>query len=73
MVLLESNYIEPNTKYRHFELLNTLQETIHTKNLINENGLLIVFTCNHCPYAIALWNRLIMIMIKFYPLDLILL
>jgi peroxiredoxin len=23
------------------------------------NGLLVVFTCNHCPYAIAVWPRLI--------------
>ena len=34
-------------------------EKIYTKDIINKNGLLIVFTCNHCPYAIALWDRLI--------------
>jgi peroxiredoxin len=59
MVLLESNFIKPNTKYNHFELLNTFNETVQSKDLVNKNGLLVVFTCNHCPYAIALWNRLI--------------
>ena len=26
---------------------------------MGEKGLLILFTCNHCPYAIAVWKRLI--------------
>jgi len=26
---------------------------------MGEKGLLVVFTCNHCPYAIAVWSRLI--------------
>jgi len=26
---------------------------------IGENGLVVAFTCNHCPYAIAVWPRLV--------------
>ena len=26
---------------------------------VGENGLLVAFTCNHCPYAIAVWPRLV--------------
>ncbi len=26
---------------------------------MGENGLLVAFTCNHCPYALAVWPRLI--------------
>ncbi len=59
MVLTESSdYIE-NRKMSHFELFNTNGESINTETLIGKNGLLIIFTCNHCPYAKALWKRLI--------------
>ncbi len=27
--------------------------------LMGEKGLLVAFTCNHCPYALAVWPRLI--------------
>lgn len=26
---------------------------------VGEQGLLVAFTCNHCPYAIAVWPRLV--------------
>lgn len=29
------------------------------KSQMGEHGLLVAFTCNHCPYAIAVWPRLI--------------
>ena len=31
----------------------------YLRDLMGENGLLVAFTCNHCPYAIAVWPRLI--------------
>jgi len=31
----------------------------NSKELIGEKGLLIVFTCNHCPYAQAVWERVV--------------
>ena len=59
MVLLESNPVEPNKQYNHFSLNNPFNQSIQSIDAINKNGILIVFTCNHCPYAIALWNRII--------------
>jgi peroxiredoxin len=29
------------------------------KDCMGENGLVVAFTCNHCPYAIAVWPRLV--------------
>ncbi len=31
----------------------------HTAELMGKKGLIVVFTCNHCPYAKAIWPRLI--------------
>jgi len=29
------------------------------KEQVGEHGLVVAFTCNHCPYAIAVWPRLV--------------
>ena len=59
MVLLESTALELGMTMPRFEL-STPDGTAHTsESLIGNKGLLIVFTCNHCPYAIAIWERLI--------------
>ncbi|MDQ6954865.1 MAG: thioredoxin family protein [Mariprofundaceae bacterium] len=29
------------------------------KDCMGKNGLVVAFTCNHCPYAIAVWPRLV--------------
>lgn len=40
--------------------LNDAKGIAHSlKGQMGENGLLVAFTCNHCPYAIAVWPRLI--------------
>ncbi len=34
--------------------------TMHSSNdLVGSRGLLVIFTCNHCPYARAVWPRTI--------------
>lgn len=59
MVLLESLTLELGMKMPSFSL-NTPDGTPYTSEGLNgSKGLLIVFTCNHCPYAIAIWERLI--------------
>ena len=42
-----------------FELKSVSGELINTRNLSKKSALLIVVTCNHCPYALAYWNRII--------------
>ncbi|MDD4351548.1 MAG: thioredoxin family protein [Candidatus Gracilibacteria bacterium] len=42
-----------------FELVDTQGNLKKLADFQDKQGLLIVFTCNHCPYAIAAWPLLI--------------
>ena len=59
MVLLESIEISLGTKMPDFELKDSHGKIFKSDRLYAEKGLLVVFTCNHCPYANAVWPRLI--------------
>jgi peroxiredoxin len=59
MALLESIKIPLGTKIPEFELKDALGKSYKSAELFGDRGLLVVFTCNHCPYAIAVWPRLI--------------
>ena len=59
MVLLESVTIPLGTKMSAFELKDPMGKSYHSDEQYGERGLLVVFTCNHCPYAIAVWPRVI--------------
>lgn len=59
MVLLESIEISLGTEMPDFELKDSHGKIFKSDRLYAEKGLLVVFTCNHCPYANAVWPRLI--------------
>ncbi|MBI5415535.1 MAG: thioredoxin family protein [Candidatus Omnitrophica bacterium] len=59
MVLLESITIPLGTKMPSFKLRDPHGKTYASEKLYGDRGLLVVFTCNHCPYAIAVWPRVI--------------
>ncbi|MFQ5975476.1 MAG: thioredoxin family protein [Candidatus Hydrothermarchaeales archaeon] len=59
MVLLESLEIPLGTQMPDFELRDPYGEVFKSDSLYGKKGLLMVFTCNHCPYAKAVWPRLI--------------
>lgn len=59
MALLESIKIPLGTKIPSFELKDPNGKSYASDALFGERGLLVVFTCNHCPYAIAVWPRVI--------------
>jgi len=59
MALLESVKIPLGTSMPSFELKDALGKSYKSDGLFGERGLLVVFTCNHCPYAIAVWPRVI--------------
>jgi len=40
-------------------LPDSLGNTHALQDCMGENGLVVAFTCNHCPYAIAVWPRLL--------------
>lgn len=61
MSLLESLTLPLGTPMKSFRLPDT-KGVIHSSEKIFDSGvrgLLVVFTCNHCPYAVAVWPRLI--------------
>ena len=59
MALLESIKIPLGTTMPDFELKDAFGKSYKAASLFGERGLLVVFTCNHCPYAIAVWPRVI--------------
>lgn len=59
MALLESVVVPLGTKMPSFELKDPHGKSYAGRELYGPKGLLVVFTCNHCPYAIAVWPRLI--------------
>jgi peroxiredoxin len=59
MALLESIKIPLGTKMPAFELKDPAGKVYKSSELYGERGLLVVFTCNHCPYAQAVWPRVI--------------
>ena len=59
MALLESILIPLGTAMPEFQLKDPAGKLHKSDDLFGERGLLVAFTCNHCPYAIAVWPRLI--------------
>ncbi|MCA9402045.1 MAG: thioredoxin family protein [Candidatus Omnitrophica bacterium] len=61
MALMESIHIPLGTKMSAFELQDARGKIFNSRDLFGTKGLLLTFTCNHCPYAVAIWPRLIKI------------
>jgi len=59
VALLQSIIIPLGTKMPDFELNDPFGKSYPGKDLYGENGLLLGFFCNHCPYALAVWQRFI--------------
>ena len=59
MALLESILIPLGTKMPTFGLKDPSGKLHRSDELYAQRGLLVVVTCNHCPYAIAVWPRVI--------------
>lgn len=59
MALVESVEIPLGTRMPDFSLKDPDGRRHEGRELYGEKGLLVAFTCNHCPYAQAIWPRLI--------------
>ena len=59
MALVESLKIQLGTLMPKFELKDPFGRVYESDKLFGKKGLLVAFTCNHCPYAQAVWPRLI--------------
>lgn len=59
MALLESVKIPLGFPLPSFELMDPAGKVFRSADLPGERGLLVIFSCNHCPYAQAVWPRLV--------------
>ena len=59
MALLESIKVPLGSPIPSFELKDPAGKVYKSEGLFGERGLLVFFTCNHCPYAQAVWGRVI--------------
>ena len=46
-------------KMPEFRLKDTSESYVSSRDALGTQGLIVLFTCNHCPYAIALWRRIL--------------
>lgn len=59
MALVASIHVNPGRELPDMQLQTPDGEAVRLRDAAGENGLLVAFTCNHCPYALAVWPRLI--------------
>lgn len=59
MALVASIHVAPGWDMPDMNLKDLDGNPVSLKEQAGENGLLVAFTCNHCPYAIAVWPRLV--------------
>jgi len=59
MALVASIHVDLGWQLPDKQLKTVQGETVNLRDQMGEKGLLVAFTCNHCPYAIAVWPRLI--------------
>lgn len=51
-----------------FSLKNVDEQFVSLSNYPDAKGFIVIFTCNHCPYAVAYEDRIIAINAKYAPL-----
>lgn len=59
MALIQSKDIPLNSVMPAFELEDPQGKKYQSDEIYGPKGLLVCFTCNHCPYAVAIWPRLV--------------
>ena len=66
MALTLSNEFEIGTKAPNFTLLNTVDySTVSLKDCKGENGTVIMFICNHCPFVIHVNEELVKLAVDY--------
>lgn len=62
------NTYKIGSKVHNFRLLNIDSSIYSLDNFAKDKGIIVVFTCNHCPYAKAYVQRILDLDQKFKPL-----
>lgn len=65
MALLHSTQTPIGWQAPDFDLVGTDDQTYNLDHFLEHQGLLISFTCNHCPYAVASWPELVKLNQKY--------
>jgi len=65
MALVGSIHVVLGSSLPAFSLNDAQGKTFDSKALSGAKGLLVIVTCNHCPYAIAVWPRLVRLANEF--------
>jgi peroxiredoxin len=55
-------------KAMNFKLKNIDDKIVELKDYKNEKGVVVIFTCNHCPYSVAYEDRIIALDKKYKEL-----
>ena len=59
MALVASIHVDLGWELPDVVLADVHGQPVNLRDQMGEKGLLVAFTCNHCPYALAVWPRLI--------------
>ena len=59
MALLETPAVDTNFIAPDFALVNIDDTTVSLQDAMGENGLVVAFICNHCPYVKAIITRFV--------------
>lgn len=59
--------LKPGEKAIPFQLKSTSDQIISLDNFKNEKGIILIFTCNHCPFSIAYEDRIIALHQEYAP------
>ena len=59
MILTKTPICNFGEKVKDFSLPSTNNEVVKFSDIKGENGTLIMFICNHCPYVLAIIDDLI--------------
>ncbi|MDG5799967.1 thioredoxin family protein [Marinilabiliaceae bacterium ANBcel2] len=57
--------LQPGDKAPNFNLKNIDRQWVALEDYNNEKGVIVIFTCNHCPYAVLYEDRIIDLQSKF--------
>lgn len=60
--------VEVGDKAPAFNLINVDGRMISLSDYDEKNGVIVIFTCNHCPYSVAYEDRIIALDKKYAPL-----
>jgi len=68
MSLTESNMIGLGTKAPNFKLTDTISENQYNfEDISGENGTVVMFICNHCPYVIHVNRQIVDLANDYIP------